>query len=58
MGWVLLQDGQRRIQENEIIKNIDETEKHIDLITEGSIGVFMWADNHNKCLDPFLRRKF
>ncbi len=48
----------RQFDKNEIIKNTHETEHYIDLIIKGSIGVFMWADNHNKCLDLYFEEDF
>lgn len=48
----------REFDKNEIIKDTNHIENHIDLIIKGSIGVFMWADNHNKCVDIFLEEEF
>lgn len=48
----------RSFNKNEIIKPADTKEKYIDIIIKGSIGVFMWADNHNKCLDLFYEENF
>lgn len=30
----------RTFEKNEIIKDVDQTENHIDIIVEGSVGVF------------------
>jgi CRP-like cAMP-binding protein len=48
----------RTFEKNEIIKSTEQTETYIDLIIKGSIGVFMWSDNHNKCLDLFFEEDF
>jgi len=48
----------KEYDKNEIIKDTHEKEQHIHLIIEGSIGVFMWADNHNKCVDLFYEEDF
>jgi len=48
----------RSFKKNEIIKDTDQTENHIDIIIEGSIGVFLWADNNTKCLDLFYKEYF
>jgi len=48
----------RSFKKNEIIKDVDETEKHIDIIIKGSIGVFLWTDNNAKCLDLFYEEYF
>ncbi len=48
----------RSFKKNEIIKDVDETENYIDIIIQGSIGVFLWADNNKKCLDLFYEDYF
>ena len=48
----------REFAKNEIIKKTDQVENYIDLIIKGSIGVFMWAANHNKCVDLFYEDDF
>ncbi len=48
----------RSFKKNEIIKDVDETEKYIDIIIEGSIGVFLWTDNHARCVDLFYEEDF
>lgn len=48
----------RSFKKNEIIKEADQTEKHIDIIIKGSIGVFLWTDNNTKCLDLFYEEYF
>jgi len=48
----------RSFEKNEIIKSTEQTESYIDLIIKGSIGVFLWSDNHNKCLDLFYEEDF
>lgn len=48
----------RQFKKNEIIKDVDQTENHIDIIIQGSIGVFLWTDNNTKCLDLFYEDYF
>ena len=48
----------KEYDKNEIIKDTHEKEQYIHLIIKGSIGVFMWADNHNKCVDLFYEEDF
>lgn len=48
----------RSFKKNEIIKNQGVTEHHIDMIIKGSVGVFLWTDNHAKCLDLFYEEYF
>lgn len=48
----------RKFKKNEIIKDVDQTENYIDIIIQGSIGVFLWADNNTKCLDLFYEDYF
>lgn len=48
----------REFKKNETIKEAGKTESHIDIIVEGSIGVFLWTDNHAKCLDLFYEAYF
>jgi len=48
----------RSFKKNEIIKDIGKTETYIDIIIKGSIGVFLWTDNHTKCLDLFYEEYF
>lgn len=48
----------RTFKKNEIIKEADETEKYIDIIIKGSVGVFLWTDNNAKCVDLFYEEYF
>ncbi len=48
----------RQFKKNEIIKEAGKTENFIDIILKGSIGVFLWTDNHTKCLDLFYEEYF
>ena len=48
----------RQFKKNEIIKEAGKTENFIDIIFKGSIGVFLWTDNHTKCLDLFYEEYF
>jgi len=49
---------QRTFKKNEIIKKENTIEKYINIIIEGSVGVFLWTDNHTKCLDLFYSNDF
>jgi len=48
----------RNFKKNETIKDVDQTENYIDIIIQGSIGVFLWTDNNAKCLDLFYEDYF
>lgn len=48
----------RSFKKNEIIKDVDQIEKYIDIIVSGSIGVFLWTNNNAKCLDLFYKEYF
>lgn len=48
----------RQFKKNEIIKEAGKTENYIDIIVKGSVGVFLWTDNHSKCLDLFYEEYF
>ena len=45
-------------KKNEIIKASGNTEHSINIITKGSIGVFLWMDNNTRCLDLFYENFF
>lgn len=45
-------------KKNEVIKEADQTEKEMSIIIKGSVGVFLWTDNHTKCLDLFYEDDF
>jgi len=48
----------RTFKKNEILKEENKTEKYINIIITGSVGVFLWADNNTKCLDLFYDQYF
>lgn len=50
--------SKRTFKKNEIIKEGGKVENHIDIIIKGSVGVFLWTDNHTKCLDLFYEEYF
>lgn len=49
---------QRNFKKNEIIKDINNSEKYIDIVISGSTGIFVWADKNLKCLDLFFEKDF
>ncbi len=48
----------RTFKKNETIKHESESEKYINIISEGSVGIFLWTDNNTKCLDLFFENDF
>jgi len=48
----------RSYKKNEIIKEAGKTEHNIDIIVEGSVGVFLWMDNNTRCVDLFFEEYF
>lgn len=48
----------QEFKKNEILKAEDTVEKYMHVILEGSVGVFMWSDNNQRCLDLFFDHDF
>jgi len=45
-------------KKNEIIKGVNEKEKSLHIILEGSAGIFLWKDNSTICLDLCYENDF
>ena len=49
---------QRSYRKNEVIKGVNETEKYLSIITEGSAAIFLWKENSTVCLDLYYENEF
>ena len=45
-------------EKNEIIKHADKTERKMHFIIKGSIGIFLFKDNHDICIDLCYENEF
>lgn len=43
----------RSFRKNEIIKDYDHTEKHINILVRGSVGLFVWGHNKDICINLY-----
>jgi CRP-like cAMP-binding protein len=48
----------RSFKKNELIKDINQKEKYLSIITRGSAGVFLWKENSAVCLDLCYENEF
>jgi CRP-like cAMP-binding protein len=49
---------QRAFKKNEIIKEANEKEPYLSIITKGSTGIFLWKENAPICLDLCYENEF
>ncbi len=49
---------QKSYKKNEVIKDVNEKENHLSIITKGSAGVFLWKENSTICLDLCYENEF
>jgi CRP-like cAMP-binding protein len=49
---------QNSYKKNEIIKEVDKTEKYLSIIIEGSAAIFLWKENSTVCLDLCYENEF
>ncbi|MFN6944793.1 MAG: Crp/Fnr family transcriptional regulator [Cytophagaceae bacterium] len=45
-------------EKNEIVKDVNKTEKYLHIILTGSLGVFLWRENSPVCLDLCYENEF
>jgi len=48
----------KSFKKNELIKDTNQKEKYLSIITKGSAGVFLWKENSTICLDLCYENEF
>jgi CRP-like cAMP-binding protein len=49
---------QNSYKKNEVIKEVNKTEKYLNIIVQGSAGIFLWKENSTVCLDLCFENEF
>ena len=48
----------KSFKKNELIKDTNQKEKYLSIITKGSAGIFLWKENSTICLDLCYENEF